>query len=489
MKLKELMRGVEVLHLNGSEDTEITEIVYDSRKVSKGCLFVCIKGFKVDGHVYLDGAIEAGAAAILVEDLPEAEKDAAIIQVPDTRKAMAVMSANFFGNPAEKLTVVGLTGTKGKTTTTHMMKAMLEDAGHKVGMIGTLGAYVGSEKLPTKNTTPESHELHRLFAQMVEAGCSYVVMEVSSQAFKLDRVYGITFDYGLFLNISHDHIGAGEHADFAEYFGCKKEIFKNSKMTIINGDDALVAEAAGAVKNVVTVSCKKEADYYASSMQNTWTDGMLGVEFTVAGKADFTARLSMPGIYNVANALSAIAFAKEAGIPESAIISGLARTFVKGRTQVMKETAHFATFIIDYAHNELSTESLLTTLQEYKPKRLICLFGGGGNRDRMRRVDMGRVAAKYADLIVLTMDNPRDEEVEHINQDIIEGINVHQGKYETIIDREEAIKHLIEISQPGDIVALLGKGHEEYQEIKGVKYHFSEEEVIKKYAPLRESHV
>ncbi len=486
MKLSKVLEGIDYKLTAGNLDTEITEIVYDSRKVTKGCLFVCLKGFKVDGHSFMEGAIRDGAAAILLEEQEEKAASVAAVKVADTRRAMALASANFFGNPVRKLTVVGLTGTKGKTTTTHMMKAILEDAGYKVGMIGTLGAYVGQEKLPTKNTTPESYELHSLFAKMVDAGCKYVVMEVSSQAFKQDRVYGITFDYGLFLNISHDHIGAGEHADFEEYFSCKKEIFQNSKMTIVNGDDERVAAAAKLFENVLTVSCREKADYYATHMENSWEDGMLGVTFTVAGKASLTASVSMPGIYNVANALHAIAFAAEEGISSSAIASGLKRTFVKGRTQVMKETSHFATFIIDYAHNELSTESLLTTLQAYNPKRLICLFGGGGNRDRMRRVDMGRVAAKYADLIVLTMDNPRDEEVEHINQDIIEGINVHQGKYETIIDREEAIKYLIDISQPGDIVALLGKGHEEYQEIKGVKYHFSEEEVIQKYAPLRE---
>lgn len=487
MKLKELLDGVSYTLTSGDENIEITDIVYDSRKVTKGSLFVCIRGFKVDGHSFMEGAIRDGAAAILLEEGEEGAQSVAGIKVEDTRKAMALISANFFGNPAKKLTVVGLTGTKGKTTTTHMMKAILEDAGYKVGMIGTLGAYVGEEKLPTKNTTPESYELHSLFAKMVEAGCKYVVMEVSSQAFKLFRVYGITFDYGLFLNISHDHIGAGEHADFEEYFSCKKEIFKNSKHVIVNGDDTLVCDAAKEYSHITYVSCEKAADYYATKMENTWKDGMLGVEFSVAGKAEFVASVSMPGVYNVGNALAAIAFAKEAGIPEGAIQSGLKRTFVKGRTQVMKETAHFATFIIDYAHNELSTESLLSTLKGYEPKRLICLFGGGGNRDRMRRVDMGRVAAKYSDLIVLTMDNPRDEEVEHINQDIIEGISVHQGTYETIIDREEAIKHLIEISKPGDIVALLGKGHEEYQEIKGVKHHFSEEEVIRKYAPFRKA--
>ena len=501
MRLSELLAGMEYKLLQGSLDTEVTALVYDSRKVEKGCAFVCLKGAKFDGHAFAAQAVSEGAATLLVEDeaavadlmknanaqssaTAEAQGSEAptVILVENTREALAYAAKNWFGNPASKLKVIGLTGTKGKTTTTHMIKKILEEAGNKVGMIGTLGAFIGEEKFKTANTTPESYELQRLFAKMLEEGCTYAVMEVSSQALKLGRTAGIEFAYGAFLNITPDHISPDEHKDFQEYLDCKKLLFRQTGPVIANKDDPRWQEATELAKDrVVTVSQKGEADYMASEVQNLWEGSYLGVTFRLSGKMDAQVSIPMPGTFNVENALIAIAITAEMGIPKETILAGLKKVYVKGRTQLMTCMAGHGTMLIDYAHNAVSAENLLSMLKSYNPERLICLFGGGGNRAKARRFDMGEASGKYADLTVLTMDNPRDEEVEEINKTIIEGLAVHGGKYITIIDREEAIHYLIDNARPGDIIALLGKGHEEYQEIKGQKYYFSEEKIIEAY--------
>lgn len=490
MKLGKLLDSIENKTLiagNRSEkevetEREITAVAYDSRKVEKDSLFVCLRGFKTDGHTYIGKAIEMGAAVIVVEEMPEGLESGNVffVQVPDTREALAYLSAAWFDYPARRMKIIGLTGTKGKTTTAHMIKKIMEEAGHKTGMIGTIGAYIGEEKIPTKNTTPESYELHSLFAQMLEQGCNYVVIEVSSQGLKQKRTAGILFDYGVFLNISPDHIGAGEHENFEEYLECKKLLFLQTRNAVVNKDADYWQEFAEIATKVTTFSIAAEADYRAVDIQNLWEPGILGSAFRLEGEEE-PIHLNMPGDFNVQNAMAAICIARGEGVSIPMISQALRKVTVKGRTQLIQDTAHFSTFIIDYAHNALSMESLLKMLKSYHPGRLICLFGGGGNKPKQRRFDMGEMAGKYADLSIITMDNPRDEEMESINADIIKGLQVYGSEYKIILDRKEAIHHLIDSCGKEDIVALIGKGHEEYQEVRGVKYYFSEEKIIQEY--------
>ena len=481
MKLEALLKKLDHTLDAGDLSLEVASLEYDSRKVGKGSLFVCLTGFRADGHAYIPAAIEAGAVALVVEHEVTAPEGVAVIRVKDSRYALALLSAAWFGHPAEKMTVIGLTGTKGKTTTAHMVKSILEAAGHKVGMIGTVGAVIGKELLPTKNTTPESYELHSLFARMVEEGCSHVVMEASSQGFKLHRTAGIQFDVGVFLNLSPDHIGDGEHASFEEYRDCKAMLFSQCKKGLVNVDDEhWQTVTAHAACPLTTMSLSGKTDYAVGQTKELRQTGFLGSEFAVSGALEGTFLLNMPGKFNVSNALAALAAAHMAGVDAPSIAKGLKSVYVKGRTQVLDTPGHY-TLLIDYAHNAVSMENLLTMLRSYDPSRLICLFGGGGNRARARRWDMGEISGKYADLTVLTMDNPRDEEVESINEDIKTGLAKHDGKYISIPDRADAIRWVMDNAREGDIIALIGKGHEEYQEIKGVKHFFSEEQVVREH--------
>ena len=366
-----------------------------------------------------------------------------------------------------------------------MLKAILEAAGHRVGMIGTIGAVIAGERVETKNTTPESYELHALFRRMADAGCSHVVMEASSQGFKLRRTAGIRFDVGVFLNLSPDHIGPGEHESFEEYLQCKRLMFRQCRRGLVNIDDEhWQAVTAGALCPLTTLSLSQQADYRVDSISEERQPGFLGSRFTVSGPMAGEFLLDMPGRFNVENALAALAAADMAGIGRESVAQGLETVQVKGRTQLIPTPGHY-TLLIDYAHNAVSMENLLSMLRAYRPHRLICLFGGGGNRSRLRRYDMGEMSAKYADLTVLTMDNPRDEEVEAINEDIKVGLARCNGRYVTIPDRADAIRWVIDQAQEGDIIALIGKGHEEYQEIRGVKHYFSEEQTALDYLSAR----
>ena len=482
MKLEKILENIEYSLIKGALNTDIKSLVYDSRKVENGSLFVCLKGAKFDGHAYAKEVTENGAVALIVEDDVDESINAAVIKVKDSREALALLSAAWFDYPAKKLTVIGITGTKGKTTTAHMIKSILESSGNKTGMIGTMGAYIGTEKKETKNTTPESYELHSLFDEMFRKGCKYVVMEASSQGFKMKRTYGIEFDYAMFLNISPDHIGEGEHKDFEEYLFCKSIMFTQCKNAIANIDDERWKDVLNGYNgNLIGISTKCASDVWTDKAENLWDSDKLGIKFNVHGLVERQFSLAMPGIFNVYNALMAVTVCNAIGIDCDSMQDGFDHVYVKGRTQLVKCALPITTVIIDYAHNALSMEELLKMLKSYNPKRLICLFGGGGNKPKARRFDMGAMSGKYADLTVLTTDNPRFEEVDNINNEIIEGINKYNGKYQIIKDREEAIKYLLDNATRDDIIALIGKGHEEYQDIKGVKYYFSEQEIIEDY--------
>ena len=457
------------------------DVIYDSRKIAPETMFVCMVGAVTDGHKYIPDAIDKGASVIVLEREEEAAQipeNITVLKVASARLALALMSAALFDHPARKLVTIGLTGTKGKTTTTYMIKKVLEMAGKKVGLIGTIGAMIGEEHLPSKNTTPESYELHRMFAAMVEAGCEYVVMEVSSQGLKLDRTAGILFDYGIFTNLSPDHIGPAEHASFEEYMECKSLLFRQCRIGIVNADDEHVdGILKGHTCEVKTFSAEREADLMASDIGFINEDGKLGMHFKVSGCMDCQAKVHIPGRFSVYNSMVTMLVCHLAGISDEAILEGLSKVQVKGRVEMLPVSKDY-TLIIDYAHNEVSTRSVLTTLMEYHPKRLICVYGGGGNRSKLRRYDMGEVTGEMADLCVLTCDNPRDEEIRDINNDIKVGLARSNGKYIEIDDRKEAIAYCMKNAKPGDMIVLLGKGHEDYQEIKGVKYHFDEREAV-----------
>ncbi len=478
MKLNKLLERLEYDVVQGTDEAEVTTLVNDSRKVDAGSVFVCISGAVSDGHKFAADVAEKGAAAVVVEKDVEVPADVTVIRVQDTRYALALMSAAYFGYPAEKLKIIGITGTKGKTTTTYMIRSILEGVGHKVGLIGTIEAIIGDEKIPAANTTPESFTIHQYFARMLEAGCDSVVMEVSSQGLMLHRTAGIPFEIGIFTNLGRDHIGPNEHKDFEDYKRCKAMLFQQCRLGIANVDDKYFHDIfKNATCRVETFGFSAHADLRAENVQLVSRPGYLGVAYHVSGLMDFDVEIDIPGTFSVYNSLTAIAVCRHFGVPVEKIKEALKKAKVKGRIEMIKVSDEF-TLMIDYAHNAMSLESLLTTLKEYHPKRLVCLFGCGGNRSKDRRYEMGEVSGRLADLTIITSDNPRFEEPQAIIDDIKIGIGRTDGKYVEICDRKEAIKYAIQHGQPGDVIVLAGKGHEDYQEIKGVKYPMDERVLI-----------
>ena len=477
-KLKDLLKGFDYQCIRGNLDVEVGEVVYDSRKVTSGDLFICIRGAKADGHDFVSDVVAAGAKVLIVEKDVSCENDTTVIKVEDTRYAMAFISANYFGNPADKLKVIGITGTKGKTTTTYLVKSILEQAGRKVGLIGTIEVIIGDTHIHADNTTPESYLIQQYFRQMVDAGCDSVVMEVSSQGLMLHRTQGFIFDYGIFTNIEPDHIGPNEHKDFEDYLYCKGLLFKQCRVGIVNKDDAhWEAVTQDHTCKLETYAIDADADLKAANLELVSGGGKLGVAFDVTGLMDFHVEIATPGRFSVYNALTAIAICRHFGVDRDAVLQALIKAKVKGRIELVKVSDDF-TLMIDYAHNAMALESLLSTLKEYKPHRLVSVFGCGGNRSKLRRYEMGEVSGRLADLTIITSDNPRFEEPQDIIDDIKTGISRTDGKYVEICDRKEAIAYAIKNGEPGDIIVLAGKGHEDYQEIKGVKYPMDERDLI-----------
>lgn len=479
MNLKQLLEHLQYTVLQGDDSVTIESLVYDSRKEIKNSVFVCMAGSVYDGHDYITEVAEKGALAVVVEKDAIYPPNITVIRVENTRKALAYMSAAYFGHPAKKLTTIGITGTKGKTTTCYMIKSILEKTGIKTGLIGTIETVIGDLEIPANNTTPESYVIQETFAKMVDAGCQAVVMEASSQGFMMHRTDGFIFDYGVFTNISPDHIGGNEHKDFDEYLQCKSMLFKQCKLGLINIDDEKAKDImAGHTCEIESFGMTESADLQATEYRLIEKPGVLGVGYHVKGLMDMEVELNIPGRFSVYNSLCAIAICRHFKVPSDKIQKALQEVRVRGRVEIVPAHDHM-TIMLDYAHNAMSLQSLLTTLKEYNPKRLVCLFGCGGNRSKDRRFEMGEISSKMADLTVVTSDNPRFEEPQDIINDIITGVKRGPGQYLAILDRKEAIQYCVDNAQEGDVIVIAGKGHEDYQEIKGVKYHMDDRELIR----------
>lgn len=472
-----------------NENTEILSLCYDSRKASPQSMFVCLVGALSDGHRYIEKAVAAGANTLVVSD--EAVYEAVIGQysavsvllVRDTRRALALLSDEFFGHPSKSLFLIGITGTKGKTSTSFMIRAILENAGKAVGVIGTTGIYYGDRYEYIDNSTPESYELHRIFRDMANSGITHVVMEVSSQALMMHRTYGIWFDIGVFTNISPDHIGEHEHTDFEQYLACKLMLFKQCRKAVVNADSDRIADVKAAVCDagipLVTYAVRDAcADFFGENMSFSVTDS-LTTSFDIRGMGRVT--VNTPGEFSVYNALAATSVCLAAGADFSDVQKGLAAVHVFGRVEPVRHPKCPFAVIIDYAHNALSLESLYRSIASYHPKRIITVFGCGGNRSKLRRYDMGEIAGRYSDYSVITSDNPRTEKVADIISDILVGMKKTDGQYRIIEDRREAIFHALSVAEKGDIVLLVGKGNQLYEEVGHEKIPFDERLVVKEY--------
>ena len=480
MKVFELVKDFEYEVINGDLNREISTLVSDNRKLTKDCVFVCIEGANFDVHSVVNDAFKCNAAAVIVMknvEVPE-NINTAVIKVKDTREALALASAAYFSYPTKEIKVIGVTGTKGKTTTTYLIKSILENAGYKVGLIGTIETIIGDEHIPSKNTTPESYVLQETFRKMADNGIEVCVMEASSQGFLMKRTLGTEFEIGIFTNLEPDHIGPNEHDSFENYMECKSMLFRQCKAGILNADDEhLEGILKGHTCEVFTYGMSENADYRASNVKLFEEKGVLGISFSVNGRINTDVAIDMPGKFSLYNALTAVSVCSYLGIKEDAIKSALKSAKVKGRIEMVPVSDDF-TLMIDYAHNAMALESLLTTLKEYESGRLVCVFGCGGNRAKSRRFEMGEVSGRLADFTIITSDNPRFEEPLDIIADIVTGIEKTDGEYIKIPDRKEAIKYAIENGRKGDIIVLAGKGHEDYQEIKGVKYPMDERVLI-----------
>lgn len=474
MILKDLIKGLELLDITGDINIAVDSIAYDSRKTKNGSLFVCIEGFKADGHKYIPQAIENGTKALIVQSEVEVPEGITVVRVKDTRYALASVADIFHSHPSGKFKLVGVTGTKGKTTTTYMIKSILENYGQKTGLIGTISNKIGDEVLPTDRTTPESYDLQELFGEMVEKQVDSVVMEVSSHALDLHRVSCSEFDIGVFTNLSRDHLDF--HKTFENYLAAKIKLFKMCKKGLVNIDSEYGRQVVeNAECEVFTYGIDNDADIKAIDVLKKQDS----VEFKVvtpwfSGEIN----VSIPGKFSVYNALAAIGSCALMGIPYEYIKTGLKSVTVPGRAEVVPTDTDY-TIIIDYAHSPDSLENILTTVKGYATARVISLFGCGGDRDKTKRPIMGEISGKYADFTVITSDNPRTEEPSAIISDIEEGIKKTKAAYITIVDRREAIKYAIENAKPKDIIVLAGKGHETYIMLNDKTIHFDEREVVR----------
>ncbi len=477
MKLKELLSGLEILSAAADLETEIGGVCYDSRQVEPGDLFVALSGYTVDGHKFISQAMASGAAAVLCQVPPEG-KGIPYVQTADSRRALAAVGANFFAHPAWDMTMVGVTGTNGKTTSTYLLKAILEARGEKVGLIGTNQNMIGQEVLPTERTTPESFELQKLFARMRDAGCTHVVMEVSSHALFLDRVYGVPYKVGVFTNLTQDHLDF--HKTMEDYCDAKAILFRNCETGVVNAADPWTARLLkDASCKIIAFSSSGEADLQAE-------DAVLAADhvafMAVCGGKRVPVRVNIPGHFMIDNALDVLGAALVLGIPLEESAAVLTRVpHVKGRVEVVPTPGKDYTVLIDYAHSPDSLENVLTTVKGFAKGRTVALFGCGGDRDRAKRPKMGRAAAEIADFVIVTTDNPRTERPGDIIADILPGLEGTGTPYTVLEDRVEAIRWALDHARPGDVIVLCGKGHETYQEVGHEKRHMDEREIVAEY--------
>ena len=482
MELKKVLAGLEGLKAKGSLDIDIKGIESNSKNIKPGYMFFAIKGFNTDGHDYINNAIESGANVIMVQegcDLKsiKLKPDTTLVMYKDTREALAKCSCNYYGNPSMKFKLIGVTGTKGKTTTTFMIKEILEKAGHKVGLIGTIATYLNGKMLFESNrTTPESIELQKIFAQMVDEGVEYVVMEVSSQSLKLHRVDGCDFDIVLFTNFSEDHISPNEHPDMKDYFESKLKLFEMCDNGIINVDDLHVAKIPKLFpnNNIMTYGIDNYCDVLAKDI--TITNSYVDFRVKISDRNE-RVKVDIPGRFSVYNALAAICVAKKLGITSDKVIEALAEIKVPGRSEMVPNKKEIP-IMIDYAHSPESLQNILSAVKSYTRGKVISVFGCGGDRDKGKRPIMGEISGRIADFTFITSDNPRTEDPEAIVKDIEEGIKKTKGKYKVVVDRITAIKEAIDMATKLDIIVLAGKGHEPYQEINGKKYPFDERVIV-----------
>ena len=483
MELKKILLGLEDLKLRGDIETKISGIESNSKNIKPGFLFVAIKGFSADGHKFIPSAIENGAAAIMVEEGCDLKglkipKDMTVVMAKDTRHALAICSANFYGNPSKKFKLIGVTGTKGKTTTTFMIKEILEKAGKKVGLVGTIATYINGKMLKESDrTTPESLELQQLFNQMVKEKVEYVVMEVSSQSLKLHRVDGCDFDIVLFTNFSEDHISEKEHPDMEDYFKSKLKLFEMCKTGIVNTDDLHGNKIPKLFKDsdITTYGIDNQANMMARDI--TITNAFVDFKAKLTDRNE-RVKVDIPGRFSVYNSLAAICVAKKLGIEAEPIKEALLEVKVPGRSELIENSLNIP-IMVDYAHSPESLESILNAVKGYTKGKVISVFGCGGDRDSGKRPIMGEISGKVADYTIITSDNPRTEDPEKIVKQIEEGMKKTSGKYKVIVDRTEAIEEAIKMAGKNDLIVLAGKGHEPYQEINGVKYPFDEREIVK----------
>lgn len=477
MKLSEILKGIENIEVRGDMEVEVSGIAYDSRKVEEGYMFDAIVGFVTDGHKYIESAIQNGAKVIAMQkgcyDIGMIPESITIVFSDDTRKLLPQIACNFYGHPSRELKVVGVTGTKGKTTTTYMIKSILEHAGKKVGLIGTIATYDGAEWVDAERTSPESLDIQRLFRKMVDNGVNVVVMEVSAHSLSLDRVTGITFDIAVFTNLSQDHMDFYENFD--NYLAAKAKLFTMAKEGFVNCDDMYARKLMNLATCPITTYGIDNNPFVSARdiiITNSYSDFKMPFNKVIQ-----RIKVGIPGRFTVYNALAAICASTKLGAGVEDVLVGLEQVKVPGRSEVVPTTRNF-TVIVDYAHTPDSLENILRASKVYTKGKVICVFGCGGDRDTVKRPMMGEISGKLAGYTVITSDNPRSEKPEEIIKQIEEGIKKTSGKYKVVVDRKKAIEHALRQAGKGDLVLIAGKGHETYQEINGEKHHFDDREVV-----------